>query len=84
VYFTAWVKGGGRVAVMEPMRVLAIATNPTNPDGPDADPAAFRRLVADAVPGVPHGSISLPAGAPPAPAAVDEPPKPLVPPGISR
>ena len=64
VYFTAWLKGGGRVAVMEPMRVLAIATNPTNPDGPDADPVAFRRLVADAVPGVAVHDVRLEAAAP--------------------
>ena len=57
-------EGGGRVAVMEPMHVLAIATNPTNPDGPDADPAAFRRLVADAVPGVAVHDVRLEAGAP--------------------
>ena len=63
VYFKAWVKGGGRVAVMEPMRVLAIATNPRNPDGPDAEPRFFRRLVADAVPGVPVHDVRLEAGA---------------------
>jgi hypothetical protein len=50
VYHTAWIKGGGRVAVMEPTRVLAIATNPANPDGPDAEPGSFRQLVAEVVP----------------------------------
>lgn len=50
VYYTAWIKSGGHVAAMEPTRVLAVATNPVNPDGPDAEPASFRRLVAEVVP----------------------------------
>jgi len=59
VYYTAWVKGGGQVAVIETMRVLAIATNPANPDGPDVDAATFRGLVTEAVPDVAVHDVRL-------------------------
>jgi len=61
VYFTAWVKKGGGVAVIEPTNLLAVTTNPTNPNGPDADAAEFRRLVAEAVPEVPVHDVRLEA-----------------------
>ena len=69
VYYTAWIKGGGQVAVMEPTRVLAIATNPVNPDGPDAEPESFRRLVAEVVPEIAVHDVRLES------AAVDERPR---------
>ena len=61
VYFTAWVKQGGEVAVIEPTHLLAVTTNPTNPGGPEADAAGFRRLVAEAVPEVPVHDVRLEA-----------------------
>jgi hypothetical protein len=53
VYYRAWSKNGGRLAVVEPMRLLAVATNPTSPTGPDAKANEFRELVAEALPGTP-------------------------------
>ena len=47
VYLKAWEKGGGSVHVVEPVRLLAVATNPINDSGPDADAHDFRDLVAD-------------------------------------
>jgi len=62
VYYRAWTKHGGRVAVVEPMRLLAVVTNPHNPGGPDA--AGFRELVAAAVPEVPVRDVRLDAESP--------------------
>ena len=59
VYLTAWLRGGGRVAVVEPMRVLAVATNPTNPTGPDNDARQFRSLIAETVPRIPVYDVRL-------------------------
>jgi len=55
---------GGRLAVIEPMRLLGVATNPTSPTGPDAKANEFRELVAQALPGtpvhdVPHESAAV-------------------------
>ena len=61
VYFTAWAKKGGQVAVIEPTNLIAVASNPTNPNGPDADAAEFRRLVAEAVPEVAVHDVRLEA-----------------------
>ncbi len=62
VYFKAWLKGRGRIQVVRPMRLLAIATNPSNPSGPDADPEAFRQTVAGAIPQLPVHDVVLDAG----------------------
>jgi len=59
VYFKAWVKRKGSVEVVYPVRLLALATNPTNPAGPDADPVEFRRAVAEAVPELPVHDVVL-------------------------
>jgi len=69
VYYRAWSKNGGRLAVMEPMRLLAVATNPTSPTGPDANASEFRELVAEALPGTPVHDVPLES------AAVNKPPK---------
>jgi hypothetical protein len=53
VCHAAWSKTGGRLAIMDPMRLLAVATNPVTATGPDADAGAFRDAVAEAVPEVP-------------------------------
>ncbi len=63
VYYTAWSKKGGSVAVIEPMELLAVTTNPTNPTGADSDPGEFRRMVAEAVPDVPVHDVLLEASA---------------------
>jgi len=59
VYYRAWSKNGGRLAVMEPMQLLAVATNPTSPTGPDADAREFRDLVAQALPDIPVHDVPL-------------------------
>jgi hypothetical protein len=61
VYYTAWTKKGGQVAVIEPTNLIAVASNPTNPNGPDADAADFRRLVSEAVPEVAVHDVVLEA-----------------------
>jgi hypothetical protein len=58
VCHAAWSKNGGRLAVMEPMHLLAVATNPVTATGPDADALAFRTAVAEAVPDVPVHDVS--------------------------
>ena len=63
VCHTAWSKTGGRLAVMEPMRLLAVATNPVTATGPDADAGAFRDLVAEALPDVPVHDVANESGA---------------------
>ena len=50
VYYKAWLKARGRIQVVRPIRIIAVATNPWNPAGPDADPAEFRATVATALP----------------------------------
>ncbi len=59
IYFQAWLKGEGRIRVVRPLRLIAVATNPTNPWGPDADASEFRQLVASAIPGVPVHDVVL-------------------------
>ena len=61
IYFRAWNKGGGAIRVVEPMQVLAVATNPVNLSGPDADPGEFRQLVSDTLPGLPIHDVVLEA-----------------------
>jgi hypothetical protein len=61
VYYTAWSRKGGRLAVIEPTRLIAVASNPTNPSGPDSDAAEFRQLVTDAIPEVPVHDVRLEA-----------------------
>jgi len=63
VYYRAWLKRGGSVSVMEPMHLLAVATNPTSPTGPDADPHDFRRRVAEALPDIPVHDVPLESSA---------------------
>ena len=63
VYYRAWLKRGGGVAVMEPTRLLAVATNPTNATGPDTDPHEFRRRVAEALPDIPVHDVPLESAA---------------------
>jgi hypothetical protein len=53
VYYKAWLKGRGRIQVVRPLRLIAVATNPWNPSGPDADAAEFRSSVATALPDLP-------------------------------
>lgn len=65
VYYAAWLKRGGRVSVIEPTRLLAVATNPTNLTGPDADARKFRELVAAAVPDVAVHDVRLEAASDP-------------------
>jgi len=61
VYYTAWLKSGGRVSVVEPTRLLAVTTNPTHTAGPDADAREFRELVSAAVPDVAVHDVRLEA-----------------------
>jgi hypothetical protein len=63
IYYKSWLRGGGSVQAVEPMRVLAVATNPVNASGPDVDADRFRDLVVDALPGVPvHDVLREAAG----------------------
>jgi hypothetical protein len=59
VYYKAWLKGRGRIQVVRPLRLLAVATNPWNPAGPDADPTEFRAAVATALPDLPVHDVVL-------------------------
>jgi hypothetical protein len=59
VYYKAWLKGRGRIQVVRPLRLLAVATNPWNPAGPDADPVEFRAAVATALPDLPVHDVVL-------------------------
>ena len=59
VYYKAWLKGRGRIQVVRPLRLIAVATNPWNPAGPDADPAEFRAAVASALPDLPVHDVVL-------------------------
>jgi len=62
VYYKAWLKGRGRIQVVRPLKLLAAATNPWNPSGPDADAAAFREIVATALPDLPVHDVVLESG----------------------
>jgi hypothetical protein len=62
VYYKAWLKGRGRIAVVRPLKLVAAATNPWNPSGPDADAAAFREIVATALPDLPVHDVELESG----------------------
>jgi hypothetical protein len=62
VYFKAWLKSRGSIQVVRPLRLIAVATNPTNASGPDADPADFRAAVARALPDLPVHDVALEAG----------------------
>lgn len=59
VYYKAWLKGGGRIEVVKPLRIVAVATNPFNRGGPDADPEAFRAEVAKTLAGIPVHDVVL-------------------------
>ena len=61
VYYKAWIKDGGAVRVVEPMHVIAVATNPVNRSGPDADAEDFRTAVARALPEIPVHDVVLEA-----------------------
>ncbi len=61
VYYRAWLKGGGRFEVVRRTSLVAVATNPANARGADADGAEFRRLVEEAVEGVPVHDVVLEA-----------------------
>jgi hypothetical protein len=62
VYFKAWLKGKGRIQVVRPTRILGVATNPVNASGPDAEPAEFRKMVAQALPDLPVHDVVLESG----------------------
>jgi hypothetical protein len=59
IYYRSWRRGGGAIRVIEPVRVMAVATNPVNGSGPDAHPERFRKLVSDAVPDLPVHDVVL-------------------------
>jgi hypothetical protein len=59
VYYKAWLKGRGRIQVVRPLRLIAVATNPWNPSGPDADAALFRASVASALPDLPVHDVVI-------------------------
>jgi hypothetical protein len=61
VYLKAWLKGRGRLQVVQSARLLAVATNPVNPTGPDADPQEFRELVSGAAELLPVHDVVLEA-----------------------
>lgn len=61
VYFKAWLKSRGTIQVVRPLRLIAVATNPTNAAGPDADPEGFRAAVARALPDLPVHDVVLEA-----------------------
>jgi hypothetical protein len=63
VYLKAWVKGNGRLQVVRPARLLAVATNPVNPTGADADAQEFRRLVSEAADTLPVHDVVLESAA---------------------
>jgi hypothetical protein len=48
-----WEVAGGRVRVLDTIRVCAVTTNPFNPTGPSLPAAALLDAVAEAVPGLP-------------------------------
>jgi len=62
IYFKAWLKGNGRFQVVRPMKIVAVATNPSNHAGPDAEPAQFREMVARALPELPVHDVVLESG----------------------
>lgn len=62
IYFKAWLKRRGRIHVVRPARLIAVATNPVNHAGPDADPAEFRRVVASALPDLHVHDVVLESG----------------------
>jgi hypothetical protein len=64
VYLAAWAKGGGAVRVVQPMRLLSVATNPRTSAGPDADPEQFRQLVKQALPDIPVHDVRLESAGP--------------------
>lgn len=59
IYTRAWARGGGTIRVVEPIRVIAVATNPVNHTGPDADPEELRGLVSQAVGDIPVHDVRL-------------------------
>jgi hypothetical protein len=64
IYYRSWSRGGGKIRVIEPMRVMAVATNPVNRSGPDAEPERFRRLVSDTLSQLPTHDVVLEADRP--------------------
>jgi len=62
VYYKAWLKGRGRIQVVRPLKLIAVATNPWNPAGPDADPAEFRLTVATALPDMAVHDVVIESG----------------------
>ena len=62
IYFKAWLKGRGSIQVVRAARLLAVATNPINHAGPDAEAAAFRQAVAEALPGLAVHDVVLESG----------------------
>jgi len=61
VYYRAWLKTGGEIRALQPVRVLAVATNPLNLSGPDVNADRFRDLVNEVVPEVPVHDVVLEA-----------------------
>lgn len=62
IYFKAWLKGKGRIQVVRPMKLVAVATNPTNEMGPDAGAEEFRSMVAESLPHLPVHDVVLESG----------------------
>lgn len=69
IYFKAWLKGRGRIHVVRPTRLVAVATNPVNMSGPDADAEEFRQIVATTLPDLPVHDVVAESG--------EEPRKPV-------
>jgi hypothetical protein len=62
IYFKAWLKGKGKLQVVRPARIVAVATNPVNGSGPDAEAEEFRQIVARALPDLPVHDVVLESG----------------------
>jgi len=62
IYFKAWLKRNGRIQVVRPVRLVAVASNPVNPAGPDADPLEFRQILAAALPDLPVHDVVVESG----------------------
>jgi hypothetical protein len=62
IYFKAWLKGGGQFRVVRPMRLIAVASNPSSATGPDADPERFREQLSRTFPELPVHDVVLESG----------------------
>lgn len=62
IYVQGWMRGGGRVQVARPSRLLAVATSPASAVGPDVAPDRFREAVQAEIPDVPVHDVVREAG----------------------